>query len=177
MVIEDHAEAQLVAVGDKDLSGSDPRPDSRDRFVAAESDDRIRLRQPLVRQFPIELHAGREFHGQGMAKFQEFQDPGGRYFAEIMRPDEQPANQALEPSRGRIAADNMENGLRPDGLGEMPAVRLKIIECLGVAEFGVDQREQIVGRQSTEKRKCRRRLREMRGEFTGLHAVRIQAGI
>ena len=110
-------------------------------------------------------------NGQRAAKIHEFRHPGRRNFAKIVRAQQQPANQALEPGGGGIAADDVEDRSRADGLGEVAAVGLKIVERFRVAKFRMYEREQIVKRDGAQKRKKRRRLGEMGCAFAGLHAV------
>ena len=103
--------------------------------------------EPGVREGFGKLHARGEVRRQARAERRQLrQEPARGQLAKVVRADQQPAQEALEPGVRRVAADDVQNGAPRRGAGEVAAraVRLEAVEDRCVAQLGADQRQQAV---------------------------------
>ena len=112
-IFEDDAEADAVAVGEEDLARRDQRAEMGDGLVGAEYDDGIGGWEPRIGQVFAELDAGTQRSRKGGGECFGFGQACGGQFAEIIRAEEQAANEALQCGVRSIAADDVQD----DGWG------------------------------------------------------------
>ena len=141
----------------------------RDGFIRAKHDHGLGAVEPGIREGLGQIDARGKVRRQDRAERRQFrQQPARGQLAEVVRPDEQPAQEALQAGVRRVAADDVQEGGPARGAGEVAvrAVRLEAVEDRGVPQFGADQRQQAsradVAEQIPERRGG---SREMRGGF------------
>lgn len=135
-----------MPIPDEHLPWQRQRAEVLHRFVGAIHDDCIRGREPWLEQSPRKFDPLPELLRQRRHERLGFRQSVPRELAEIVRPEQETADEALQGRMRRIPAHDVENHTRRHGVEQFVTDGLKPIQHSFMPQFDPDPIQELLRR-------------------------------